>query len=884
MDAHRWERIQELFHAAADLSRAEREAWLRTACGDDQDLLAEVLALLAEDDRDGTILDEELAVVAERTLEPGIPPALLDQRFGPWRIVRVLGEGGMGVVYLARRDDLGSLAAIKILRDAWLSPARRERFAAEQRTLARLNHPSIAQLYDANTLPDGTPWFVMEYVDGSTLTDYCAHHAASVAERLRLFRAVCDAVQHAHQHLVIHRDLKPSNVVVKADGSLKLLDFGIAKQLDALDDPADQTRTDIRFMTPAYAAPEQIRGEPVGVHTDIYSLGVILYELLVGRLPFDFSHRTLADVERTITEREPERPSAAALRMRRLQGEARGAVSAGRSAWADLDVLCLTAMHKDPARRYRSVEALIRDLDHFMAGEPLEARPDTWSYRLGKFSRRNWRALAAAGIVLTMVVGLVAFYTYRLASARNAAVTEAARTTRIQEFMLSLFSGGEADVGPADTLRVITLVDRGLREAKALEGDTSTQAQLYETLGGVYQQLGKLGRADTLLQAALAERRAFYRGDSHETAQSLVALGLLRQAQAEYEESERLIRQGLAMQQRISPLDGAAVARAETALGEVLQARGDYDAAIPLLEGSVRLLSADSGTDLSTALTDLANTHFYAGHYGVADSLNRLVLAMDRRLYGPRHPNVGEDLVNLGAIDAEAGRSVQAEEFYRQAVDILSAWYGSDNPETASVLTMLGRVMVGQKRYDEADEILQRALAIQERVYGPVHPRVASALNELGKVAEQRGDLDGAAADFRRMADIYRRVYGGHHYLLGIALSNLAGVEQRRKQYARAEQLFRQVIRLYTEVLSPEHQLMGIARVRLGSVLRDEHRDADALTESRAGYRILTAQASPPRDWVETARREIADDYEALGQRDEAARFRTAAADSAAHR
>src|SRR5438105_5796168 len=296
MDAARWERIQALFHEVGDLARPAQRAFLEAECPEDPALMEEVLALLEEDARSDSQLDRDAAYVAGQVLEERIPPALLDQQFGPYRVTQLLGQGGMGVVYLAEREDLGSVAAIKILRDAWLSPDRRERFASEQRTLAQLNHPAIARLYDADTLPDGTPWFVMEYVEGVPLTEFCEQHASSIPERLRLFRAVCEAVEHAHRHLIVHRDLKPSNILVKADGSVKLLDFGIAKQLDSLEQPVDRTRTALRMMTPAYAAPEQIRGEGIGVFTDVYALGVVLYELLAGRMP--------------AAEQAPEKPSA----------------------------------------------------------------------------------------------------------------------------------------------------------------------------------------------------------------------------------------------------------------------------------------------------------------------------------------------------------------------------------------------------------------------------------------------------------------------------------------------------------------------------------------------------------------------------------------------
>src|SRR5712692_9603530 len=425
MDSERWEQVQALFHKAADQPASERLSFLQAVSGDDRQLIADVLALLEEDARGSSLLDRDVAQVAGRMLAaPAATPVLPFEEFGPYRIREALGEGGMGVVYLAEREDLGSLVAIKLLRDAWRSPARRKRFTVEQRTLAKLNHPSIARLYDADNLSDGTPWFAMEYVPGVPLTQYCLQHRSSIEERLKLFRSVCEAVQYAHSRAVIHRDLKPSNILVQSDGAVKLLDFGIAKQLDRGDTPADQTRTGLRLMTPAYAAPEQIRGEPAGIYTDVYALGVILYELLTSQLPFDFSSRTPGETEAMIVGQEPEKPS---LRARSQSGGAR-IPHASKTSWADLDVLCLTAMHKDPQRRYGSVEALIRDIDHYLKGGPLEAQPDSLRCRVGKFVRRNRRAVLAATAVLVSLVALVVFFTLRLAIARNAAVAEAART------------------------------------------------------------------------------------------------------------------------------------------------------------------------------------------------------------------------------------------------------------------------------------------------------------------------------------------------------------------------------------------------------------------------------------------------------------------------
>jgi eukaryotic-like serine/threonine-protein kinase len=902
MDSERWQRIQTLFHDAADLSSEKQKQFLEEACGDDATLVADVLALLEEDARGSSLLDHDVAHVADAMFGSVTLPY---KEFGPYRIREALGEGGMGAVYLAERQDLHSLVAIKLLRDAWLSPARRERFASEQRMLAQLNHPGIARLYDADTLPDGTPWFVMEYVEGAPLTEYCARHASPLRQRLELLRAVCEAVQYAHSSAVIHRDLKPSNILVKEDGSVRLLDFGIAKQMESLIEDAPQqspaTMTGLRLMTPAYAAPEQVRGERVGVHTDVYSLGVILYELLTGRLPFDLSRRTPAEAEQVIVSQEPEKPSAVARRAQSQhphpspkEGERVGhpqlgspggervgqsgllAVSAGKTEWADLDVLCLTAMHKDAQRRYRSVEALVRDLDHFLRGEPLEARPDTLGYRAGKFVRRNRNAVAATSLVLVATIALVTFFTVRLARARNEALAEAARAERTQHFVLNLFQGGDEAAGPADSLRVISLLDRGVQEAQALGRDPAAQADLYQTLGTIYQKLGKFDRADSLLNSALDERKRLYGADSAEVAETTVLIGLLRADQAQLPQAEQLVRDGLAMAKRHLPPNHPAIARADDALGKVLEERGSYDQAIAVLEEAVRLHSTGGNVtpELAESLMHLGNNHFYAGHYQVFDSITHRVLDMHKQLYGERHPSVADDLINLGAVQHEQGNYVLAEKYFRQALDINLAYYGKDHYKTASSLTQIGRSLVFQNRFDEATAVLTEALGIQERVFGKVHPKVASALNDLGNAASKQGKYAAAEQYFTRVRDIYRTVYNGKHYVIGIATANLASVYLAEKDYKRAEALFREALQMYAQTLSEGHLNVGITRIKLGRTLLREGRVGEAERESKLGYEIVSRQTLPTVTWLQNARQDLIDEYDALKQHEQAQHFR----------
>jgi eukaryotic-like serine/threonine-protein kinase len=629
------------------------------------------------------------------------------------------------------------------------------------------------------------------------------------------------------------------------------------------------------LMTPAYAAPEQIRGDRVGIHTDIYALGVILYELLVGHLPFDLADRAPSEVEAILLEHNPERPSVAVARLGSHPAGDLKARTLSKSQWADIDVLCLTAMHKDPRRRYATVDALIRDVDHYLKGEPLEARPDSTSYRIGKFVRRNWEVVLAASAVFVLIVSMAVFYTVRLATARNAALAEAERTQRIQRFTLNLFDGGDKVAGPADSLRVVTLVDRGLREAHSLSADPAVEAELDVTLGSIYQKLGKLARADSLLTAALQTRKALYGPEHPDVAATLVALGSLRVDQARFDEAERLSREGLEMSKRTLPANHPSIVKATIAVGRALQERGAYDKAIPVLQEAVRLnsLPGAATADLATSLSSLADVHFYSGHYEISDSLNRRALAMYKQLYGDRHPLVAKILINLGASQLDRGNYVEAERLDRQALDITRAFYGNDHYETAAELTMLGRALVYEEKFDDAAAILRQALAIRERVYGPMHPSVASTVNELGNIAINLEHYDEAEADFRRMLAIYRSVYGDKHYLIGIATSNLAGSFYGRHQYDRAEQLYRDAVRRFSEAQGPDHMNTGIARMKLGRALLRQRHFADAQVETLAGYEIMVKQANPTVTFIQNARKDLIAEYDSLKQPDKAARF-----------
>jgi len=876
-----WARLQSAFDAIVDAPDHRRDAMVRAASHGDADFERELRELLAADAVQLPLLDRSNAEWASALLADTPWPEGALPQFGPYRLVRLLGEGGMGVVYLGERVDVRRTVAVKLLRDAWLSPARRARFTTEQRALAQLDHPNIARLHDAGTLANGTPWFVMEYVEGLPLHRYCEANACTVPQRLQLFRAVCSAVQHAHDQTIIHRDLKPSNILVTADGTVKLLDFGIAKQIGEEHRDSERTQTGLRMMTPAYAAPEQVRGERVGVFTDVYALGVLLYELLAERLPLDLSSRSPGHADAMILDTEPEPVSRAA----RAQG-ADSVAAMRRSEWNDLDVLCMTAMHKDPTRRYRSIDALLRDVDHFVAGEPLDAHPDALSYRASRFVRRRWRESALAAALVLLSAGVGTTYTVRLGRARDAAVREAERRTRLQQFTLALFTGGD-EAGPADSLRVVTLVDRGVQEARLLDGDAAGQADLYATLGSVYQKLGRFERADTMLQAALiAHTRAGSR-DSLTRAAFLLTLGDLRIDQASYLGADSALTEASALvASRVSTRDDPAVllqSRILGAVGRRQEEQGRYDSATVTLQQAVARYPASDPDPLVRAslLGELANVQFYAGHYAESDSLNRLVLAAQLARSGERHPAVAEVYINLGATEFERGRFVEAERWYRQAIDIDSAFYGGAHFRTAAHLSMLGRTLVSQERYDEATGVLQRALDIQQSTFGSAHPRVASVLNELGNVALKHRAFDSADAYFTRMAKVYGAANGDAHFTVAVALSNRATGYNDQKQYARAEAIYRDVVRRFTYAQGAGHMNTGIARIKLGRSLIRQQRWAAGAAESEAGYTIVARQAEPGVSFLQAARKDIAEALLALGRPTASAKWTKAWEDNA---
>jgi serine/threonine-protein kinase len=870
MSDERFALARRLFEEAAELPTRRRADFLARECAGDPQLYTEVQALLDADQTQDSAVDLTFSQLTNLIRRHPDTDSLPFATCGDYRLVRRLGGGGMGEVFLAERIENGNLVAIKVLRrESGSAPDIVRRFEREKELLGRLQHPNIARFYHSG-IESERPWFAMDYIEGRPIDAYCKVDSLPLRTRLELVGKLSAAVAHAHAKLIAHCDLTPNNILVTPDGEPHLVDFGISRTVSEAPG-APRLTSGSRPYSVDYASPEQIQNKPLDTKTDAWSLGAILYTLFADGPPF-VAEGILSDraIEDKILNDEPLPPSAAANR--------RGVPSsfASPADWKEIDTLCLWALRKEPENRCR-VDQLGDDIGRFLRTEPLQARPAGWRYVAGKFLRRNKTWVFAATAVFVAIAGLVAFYTLRLAKARDQALAESARTQRVERFMLNLFDNGDKEAGPADSLRVVTLLDRGAQEANSLDNEPVVQADLYQTLGGMYQKLGRFDQAEPLLESALERRKASFGSDHAEVAASQLALGMLRTDQAHLDEAERLIRETVAMNRRLLAPDDPAATRASDALGRVLNERGQYDKALEVLTEAVRRQSGAGGakSDLAASLIDLADSHFYLGHYAISDSLNKQALAMHRQLHGETHPLVANDLVNLGNIQFQLGHYHEAELYDRRALEISRLWYGKDHPETARDATYLAQALSMEERYTEASALLEAALSTFEQAYGKAHPRVALTLNELGAVAQYQGNLDEAAADFNRMAEIYKTVYGDQHQLTALALANLATVYLKQGQFSRAEALFRDVIRRDTTALPANHLSVGVARVKLGRTLLLEKRYEDAESETLAGYGILAKQTSPSVDWLVQARKDLVKEYEALNMPEKAAEFRT---------
>lgn len=844
-----WSRISPLLDELLDLPDEVRRLRLLELRSESPGLADQVERLIAlDEDRPGFLAEPVMEGVLS-AYQPG-------QDLGPYRLVRVLGEGGMGQVWEAVRADglYERRVALKLLRPGYADHGLRSRFTRERLILARLAHAHIARLLDAGVSADGQPYLALEYIHGEAITAYAQRLKLSVSERLRLFLQVCEAVSHAHANLVVHRNLKPNNILVTPAGDVRLLDFGIAKLLDRGErDETEITRVGARAFTLHYAAPEQIRGEPVTTMTDVYSLGVVLYELLTGHQPYRLQRKTDAEWEEAILTCEPVRPS---LVVGRPHAGGSGAVEVpdrrlARALAGDLDNIVLRALRKAPEQRYPSVDALAQDIRRHIEGRPVLARPQSLGYRLRKYLQRHAAGVSVMlGVVLLLSLGLLGMrWQY------NQVLVEAARAQAMQDFVVGLFEHGGV-AGRDRTVDVRLLLDAGVRRAETeLNDQPGPRAEL---LGLIARLRNGLGDYREALQA-LDRQQSALRALGEEAPPGLLLESLLQRGRAlralgAPQSCIEVMRDRLALVERdtlIAPLPSAEyysqLGRCHRQLGQAEDARRLFERALMLRRG------VNAGVDEAESLTDLASLDADAARIDIAIAGFRQALDRLRVATGERHPLAVNIWRSLGSLYRERGDVSAAEGAFRQALDTSLTLFGAQHPSTIEVQRLLGALFVDLGRLDEGERLVSEAhVRLRER-FGDRHPDIAATHNSLGIIAYERGRLDEAQRELARAVAIWRQTVGAGR--LPGALYNLGMVQHAVGDHEAAIASLDEALRLRVQQYGASHALVGNTRRLIGEVRAALGQEAAALEELRAAVDILRRDYGP--DHPQTGQAEL---------------------------
>ena len=899
MTPDRLKRIEGLFHQALAWERGQREAFLDEACAGDADLRAEVASLLASDER---AEKEERAV---RRAIDGIAggfiqetqPTPVGTRIGPYELIGELGRGGMGTVYLAARVDRAyqKQVAIKLIKRGMDTDEVLRRFRNERQILANLDHPHIGRLLDGGTTEDGQPYFVMEYIEGRPMDAYCDAHRLAIGARLGLFRTVCAAVHYAHQNLVVHRDLKPSNILVTADGAVKLLDFGIAKMLhpERTAETLTSTTAGPRPMTPEYASPEQARGAAVTTASDVYSLGVLLYKLLTGHRPYQFKNYLPQEIERSICEEEPEKPSTAIGRAEEVTGpDGRSrvrltaeSVSQARDSTAeqlrrrlsgDLDNIVLMALRKEPSRRYASAEQFSEDIRRHLAGLPVQAGKDTFGYRAGKFVRRHTVGVGMAAVFWLLVIGYgvtLFVQSARLTRERDRAVAaeqltaqqrtqaERERDRAIAAERLAAEQRAEAegarDAERAERRRAEALLGRAVKA----EGQATAEAQRARTEAVTVQQVsgflvnlfkvsdprhaqGNTVTAREILDKGAEKITAELKGQPEVQARLMDAMGRVYGNLGLNDRAKPLLEEALNIRKRVLGEKHLAVAESLYTLGTYHHHKGNYPAAELLFRQALALRKELLGREhplVARSLGDLGSLLSERGEYKVAESLLREALAMQRKFPDADQANEAKVLSQLATVLKRKGDYADAAPFYQEALALHRKLH-PDNHDTLILLNNFGAFLMAKGDYQTAEPLLRETLALNRKLQGEEHPLTIATLNNLALLLHEMGHYEAAEPLYRQALTLARKSQGEEHRQVATNLNNLALLLYDKGDYKAAEELFRDVLTRQRQVWGADHPNVGYGLTNLARVLHDmgEHDTAEALYRQALALRQKT--------------------------------------------
>lgn len=845
----RWQQIQSIFEELADVDEPVRATRLAQRCGNDTDLKESLETLFARDAGREDPLFNAIGAAAEALLEDH-RDRLIGTRVGPYRIVSILGHGGMSIVYLGERDDskYHQTVAVKVLQHATLHPRLRSRLHSERHILATLDHPFIARLIDSGELDDGTPYLVMEHVDGESIDTYCDSRTLFVRERIELFIEVCTAVHYAHRNLVVHRDIKANNIYVTDQGSPKLLDFGVAKLLapESLSHTLPVTRLQERILTPENAAPEQVLGRPITTATDVYALGVLLYQLLAGRSPYRLLSYSQLQLERAICMDDPLRPSQ--IVVSRVKGESdadRSRISDRRGLSpqrlrarlsGDLDAIVAMAMRKEPDRRYPSVEALADDLRRHLAGQPVRARQGDWYYSATKFVRRNLLAAVALGVVfigLAVITGVTLWQNHLISLARDDTARQRDRAQQVSAFLVDVFSQADPFTAQGKETTAQELLDRG---AEKISGDLQLQpevrAQLLESIGLAYRHQGYNDRAIPMFEQALAIRR-----DSNAQDQQAIAAALANLARA-LADAGRLVTAEGYLQQAVelsqSANEAASIPTAEILVqygSFELNAKSDPDRARTYFNQALAIFRAatvgDQRLAIASTLSALASTRIWAGDFVLGERYQRDALNIFRAALSRNHPDHAVALASLGYILTQLGRYGEAEPMLNEAMEIERDVFGVDNQRLASIDADLATLYARKGDPTRALALIGDAVRLTTQRLGPSHYMLGYFLDAQAAIKLQAGNIAGADADVHHALDIYKDQLPPRHLYVASSEQLLGEIDLRREQLSAAEVELRKAQDISSELAGADNWRTARCAARLGWVLIREGKDAE---------------------------------------------------------
>jgi len=876
--------LAEIITQAQTMPPHEQLRFIREACASDEALCATAIEHIESGRRwfDDSEHDEP------EIQDGDVPPNLADERIGSYRIVRSLGQGGMGEVFLAERADeqFRQQVAIKLVRRGLLSRHVRGRLKLERQILATLDHPNIARLFDGGTTVDGTPYIVMEYIDGQPIDVYCNQRQLGIADRLKLFQTVCSAVHRAHQNLVVHRDLKPSNILVTAEGVPKLLDFGIAKMLDdrQMMHTMAVTQSDYRMMTPDHASPEQIRGEPVTTASDIYVLGVLLYELLCGFKTFRMKGNSLGALERAICVEMPLAPSEAVAAGQNpdVQGIANerslSPSKLRRELQGDLDNIVLMAMRKEPERRYSSVEQFAADIDRYLNNLPVIARADAWGYRAGKFLQRHGLIVGLGVALAAVLIGFTAT-TYiqakRIERERDAANVERERAQSEREraeavsgFLIDAFKRADPSRSRGKEITAREILDSGaLRIARELSNQPALQATLLDTIGNVYLSLALPTDAQPLIEQGLTLRRSLFGEQNLDVARSLYSLNRVYELNGDLETAESLAQKSLEITRSVTSADSLDTASSLCRLGVIKHQKWELDRAKELFSECLRIRVARLGRDheqVTIPLDNLARIAQERRDFATAENLYREAIEIDRRTRGGDHPQYIRHVANLAIALHEEGNLDAAGPLYQEALSLSRRVLGDTHFDTIDVMTSFGLYQMDLGHFDEAHKTYETVLQLNRTLRGERHPYVAYTLESLGLLSFKRNHFDEAERYYREALDIYReKLPPGHAYIAATSTKLGRALLQQGKAH-EAEEVLIDAVAVWAKAEGESSSGYGEARASLGRALALQHRYADAERALNESYPLLL-KSPLDRDTATTVRGWISDLYHATG-------------------